>query len=120
MVSAPFIMNFMFPVPLASLPAVEICWQGFKDGIRYDDLVERLLFGSGSPADEYMLLADYPSYCQEEDLQFVLADGVAVDLVGQGVDEADDPLGHRVARGGLGSSTFRSSVSTSTSASSST
>ena len=24
-VSAPFIMNFMLPVPLASLPAVEIC-----------------------------------------------------------------------------------------------
>ena len=36
--------------------------QGFKDGIRYDDLVERLLFGSGSPADEYMLLADFVSY----------------------------------------------------------
>ena len=25
MVRAPFIMNFMLPVPLASLPAVEIC-----------------------------------------------------------------------------------------------
>ncbi|CNI12786.1 Uncharacterised protein [Mycobacterium tuberculosis] len=25
MVSAPLIMNFMFPVPEASLPAVEIC-----------------------------------------------------------------------------------------------
>jgi len=25
MVSAPFIMNFMLPVPEASLPAVEIC-----------------------------------------------------------------------------------------------
>ena len=25
-VTAPFIMNFMLPVPLASLPAVEICW----------------------------------------------------------------------------------------------
>ena len=39
---------------------------GFKDGIRYDDLVERLLFGSGSPADEYMLLADFASYCAAE------------------------------------------------------
>lgn len=28
--------------------------------------MERLLFGSGSPADEYMLLADYPSYCDAE------------------------------------------------------
>ena len=39
---------------------------GFKDGIRYDDLVERLLFGNGSPADEYMLLADFASYCAAE------------------------------------------------------
>jgi len=36
--------------------------QGFQDGIRYDDIVERLLFGGGSPADEYMLLADFVSY----------------------------------------------------------
>ena len=36
--------------------------QGFRDGIRYDDIVERLLFGGGSPADEYMLLADFVSY----------------------------------------------------------
>ncbi|MDE6880761.1 MAG: glycogen/starch/alpha-glucan phosphorylase [Oscillospiraceae bacterium] len=40
--------------------------QGFRDGIRYDDIVERLLFGSGSPADEYMLLADFASYCDAE------------------------------------------------------
>ncbi len=40
--------------------------QGFRDGIRYDDLVERLLFGTGSPADEYMLLADFSSYCDAE------------------------------------------------------
>ena len=39
---------------------------GFSDGVRYDDLVERLLFGSGSPADEYMLLADFASYCAAE------------------------------------------------------
>ena len=36
--------------------------KGFRDGIRYDDIVERLLFGGGSPADEYMLLADFVSY----------------------------------------------------------
>ena len=36
--------------------------QGFRDGIRYDDIVERLLFGGGSLADEYMLLADFVSY----------------------------------------------------------
>ncbi len=40
---------------------------GFRDGVRYDDLYQRLLFGSGgSPADEYLLLADFESYCQAE------------------------------------------------------
>ncbi len=39
---------------------------GFSDGMRYDDLVERLLFGHGCPADEYMLLADFASYCAAE------------------------------------------------------
>ena len=39
---------------------------GFRDGIRYDDLVERLLFGAGAPADQYMLLADFASYCAAE------------------------------------------------------
>ena len=33
MVGAPFIMNFMLPVPLASLPAVEICWDTSLAGI---------------------------------------------------------------------------------------
>ena len=28
--------------------------------------MERLLFGNGSPADEYMLLADFASYCEAE------------------------------------------------------
>ena len=37
---------------------------GFKDGVRYDDLVQHLLLGkNGSMADEYMLLADFASYC---------------------------------------------------------
>ena len=39
---------------------------GFRDGIRYDDLVERLLFGKGNAPDEYMLLADFASYCAAE------------------------------------------------------
>jgi len=40
---------------------------GFRDGIRYDDLVQRLLMGTnGSIADEYMLLADFSSYCAAE------------------------------------------------------
>ena len=40
---------------------------GFRDGVRYDDLYQRLLFGAGgSPADEYFLLADFAAYCQAE------------------------------------------------------
>ena len=39
---------------------------GFSDGVRYDDLVERLLFGKGNTPDEYMLLADFASYCAAE------------------------------------------------------
>ena len=38
---------------------------GFGEG-RYDDLVERLLFGAGGAADEYMLLADFSAYCEAE------------------------------------------------------
>jgi starch phosphorylase len=39
---------------------------GFSDGIGYEDLHERLLFGSGGTPDEYMLLADFASYCDAE------------------------------------------------------
>ena len=38
---------------------------GFSDGRAYTDLTTRLLFGGGGGiADEYMLLADFDSYCQ--------------------------------------------------------
>ncbi|MGE4276545.1 MAG: glycogen/starch/alpha-glucan phosphorylase [Lawsonibacter sp.] len=37
---------------------------GFDDHVSYSDLTNRLLFGAGgSMADEYMLLADFDSYC---------------------------------------------------------
>ena len=37
---------------------------GFRDKVAYTNLTNRLLFGAGgSPADEYMLLADFDSYC---------------------------------------------------------
>ena len=37
---------------------------GFDDKVSYSDLAKRLLFGAGgSMADEYMLLADFDSYC---------------------------------------------------------
>ena len=40
---------------------------GFRDGVTYEDLYQRLLFGAGgSPADEYLLLADFQAYCQAE------------------------------------------------------
>lgn len=40
---------------------------GFRDGVSYDDLYQRLLLGAGgSPADEYLLLADFDAYCQAE------------------------------------------------------
>ncbi len=39
---------------------------GFGDGISYQDLHERLLFGNGGTPDEYMLLADFTSYCEAE------------------------------------------------------
>jgi starch phosphorylase len=42
--------------------------KGFRDGVSYEDLYQRLLFGAGgSPADEYLLLADFQSYCQAEE-----------------------------------------------------
>ena len=38
---------------------------GFGDGVDYNDIADRLLIGAGgSPADEYLLLADFDSYCQ--------------------------------------------------------
>ena len=37
---------------------------GFSDGVAYNDLTNRLLFGqNGCMADEYLLLADFASYC---------------------------------------------------------
>lgn len=40
---------------------------GFRDGIRYEDLYQRLLFGDRSTADEYLLLADFAAYCKAEE-----------------------------------------------------
>lgn len=37
---------------------------GFRDGISYEDLYRRLLFGGDCPADQYLLLADFASYCE--------------------------------------------------------
>ena len=40
--------------------------KGFRDGKTYEDLYQRLLFGAGCPADQYLLLADFGSYCDAE------------------------------------------------------
>ena len=40
--------------------------RGFSDGVSYRDIVDRLMLG-GSRPDEYLLLADYESYCQTHD-----------------------------------------------------
>ncbi len=41
---------------------------GFNDGISYANLAKRLIFGEGSPADEYFLLADAQSYRMAQSL----------------------------------------------------
>lgn len=42
--------------------AVDQIAAGFDDGVSYRDLANRLLFGTGGPADEYMVLADFDGY----------------------------------------------------------
>ncbi len=45
---------------------LEALTKGFSDSVSYTDLADRLLFGTGGPADEYMLLADFESYRQAQ------------------------------------------------------
>ena len=44
--------------------ALEHLNQGLGDGVQYGELFNRLMFGDGGPADEYMLLCDFNSYCK--------------------------------------------------------
>ena len=47
--------------------AMDALKTGFRDGVTYEDLYQRLLFGvGGCPADEYLLLADFNGYFQAE------------------------------------------------------
>ena len=39
---------------------------GFRDGVSYEDLYQRLLYGADCPADQYLLLADFQAYCEAE------------------------------------------------------
>ena len=46
--------------------AVDQLSAGFNDGVSYAGLAKRLLFGEGSPADEYFVLADAASYWEAQ------------------------------------------------------
>ena len=39
---------------------------GFRDGVTYEDIWQRLLTGTDGPADQYMVLADFTAYCDAE------------------------------------------------------
>ena len=39
---------------------------GFRDGVTYEDIWQRLLTGTDGPADQYMVLADFAAYCNAE------------------------------------------------------
>lgn len=48
--------------------AMDALKTGFRDGVTYEDLYQRLLFSAGErPADEYLLLADFESYLRAEE-----------------------------------------------------
>ena len=42
--------------------------RGFADGVSYTDIANRLLFGAGGQADDYLLLADFDSYKEAQAL----------------------------------------------------
>ena len=43
---------------------IENLHTGFSDGVSYSNLANRLTYGAGCRADEYLLLADFHSYCE--------------------------------------------------------
>ena len=51
--------------PMLRRTVDQLKW-GFADGNTYEDLWQRLLFATDAPADQYLLLADFPSYCDAE------------------------------------------------------
>ena len=46
--------------------AVDTLKTGFRDGVTYEDIWQRLLTGTDGPADQYMVLADFAAYCDAE------------------------------------------------------
>ena len=49
---------------------------GFDDRVSYENITRRLLFGAGSPADEYLLLADFESYWNRMSLINIARSGI--------------------------------------------
>jgi starch phosphorylase len=71
MIKQPFIWNFMFEVPEASVPAVEMCWDNSEAGIKgeFEELLGSLEGNSGFGQGDYFLVGkDFQSYieCQDE------------------------------------------------------
>ena len=56
----PYLLYTRDPVLHRVLDQLKI---GFRDGVSYEDLYQRLLYGADCPADQYLLLADFASYC---------------------------------------------------------
>ena len=46
--------------------AVDTLKTGFRDGVTYEDIWQRLLTDTDGPADQYMILADFAAYCDAE------------------------------------------------------
>ena len=78
MVKRPFIINFMLPVPLASLACG-------------GDLLAELAGGhEGAPPER-------PGSSPKDHLELILADRIGGNLGGEGVDELDDLFSHMIA-----------------------
>lgn len=109
MVRAPFSMNFMLPVPEASVPAVEICSDRSVAGITGEEntLLQTLLKEPGfepmlkkSPNGTFFCKRD-PVVLQEDDLQLVSHHRVIIHHVSHRSDQLDDHLGHVIPRSSL-------------------
>ena len=46
--------------------AVDTLKTGFRDGVTYEDIWQRMLTDTDGPADQYMVLADFAAYCDAE------------------------------------------------------
>ena len=56
----PYLLYSRDPVLRRAVDQLKV---GFRDGKQYEDLYQRLLHGADCPPDQYLLLADFASYC---------------------------------------------------------